>query len=114
AGRGGIQAGRADLHRHRDRRLENASFPMDRRSLGQPASLGDRRAGDAGPGSGAIALTVTQIRITVERTGQADHEARGVEMLDKERAVTAALGQIERIYGTGAIMKLGQAAAPRS
>src|SRR6202022_4822485 len=57
---------------------DDTSFPMDRRPLGQPASLGDRRAGAAGPGSGTIALTVTQISITVERTGQADHEARGI------------------------------------
>src|SRR5439155_21646752 len=84
AGCGGIQADRADLHRHGDRRLDNASFSMEWRSLGQPASLGDCRAGTAGPGSGAIALTLTVNRITVERTGQADHEARGVKMSEND------------------------------
>src|SRR4029077_11840234 len=78
AGRGGLQAGWADLYRHRGRGRDDAAFSMDRRPLGQPASLVDRRLGAAGPGSGTLALTVTQIRITVERTGQADHEARGI------------------------------------
>jgi recombination protein RecA len=34
-------------------------------------------------------------------------------MSDKDRALTAALSQIERSYGKGAIMKLGEAAAQR-
>jgi len=35
-------------------------------------------------------------------------------MSEKERALTAALSQIERSYGKGAIMKLGEAAAQRN
>jgi recombination protein RecA len=35
-------------------------------------------------------------------------------MSDKERALTAAVSQIERSYGKGAIMKLGEAAAQRN
>jgi len=35
-------------------------------------------------------------------------------MSDKDRALTAALSQIERSYGKGAIMKLGEAAAQRN
>src|SRR5436309_2583420 len=35
-------------------------------------------------------------------------------MSEKERALTAALTQIERSYGKGAIMKLGEAAAQRN
>src|ERR1700751_6163349 len=34
-------------------------------------------------------------------------------MSDRDRALTAALSQIERSYGKGAIMKLGEAAAQR-
>ncbi len=35
-------------------------------------------------------------------------------MSEKDRALTAALSQIERSYGKGAIMKLGEAAAQRN
>src|SRR5919205_165342 len=35
-------------------------------------------------------------------------------MSDKDRALTAALSHIERSYGKGAIMKLGEAAAQRN
>src|SRR3989441_12189850 len=35
-------------------------------------------------------------------------------MSEKERALTAALSQIERSYGKGAIMKLGEAAAQKN
>src|SRR5205085_10135398 len=104
------ETGWADLYRDRYHVGDDASFSVDRRPLGQPAPLGDRRPGAAGLGSGTLALTVTQIRITVERTGQADHEARGIKMSEKDRALTAALSQIERSYGKGAITKLGEAA----
>jgi len=43
AGRGGLEASRVDLYRHRGRWRYDTSFRMDRRPLGQPASLGDRR-----------------------------------------------------------------------
>ena len=35
-------------------------------------------------------------------------------MLEKERALSAALSQIERSYGKGAIMKLGEAASQKN
>ena len=50
-------------------------------------------------------MSVTQLR-AVARDDKADKETR--DGMDKSKALDAALGQIERAFGKGSIMKLGQ------